>query len=562
MGKKTQEGKNVAFTGEYRNISIEKLNPSETNPRKHFEEKALQDLAASIREKGILEPLLVRHRPTEGPAKVDDYEIIAGERRYRAAKLAKQETLPCIIRELNDQQTIEVQIVENMHRADLSPLEEARGYKALHDNHGYDYDMLARKIGKSKTYIYSRLNLIKLPGKIQVAIDKGTLKTGWAEQLLRIPDEKGQVEVYEKILDDADNGWGITDIESLKDHIDSEYLLELKRAPFSTTATDLAPASVGACIICKNRTGADPDLFGEFSKRDCCQNKKCWDVKLAAHNEKLVAKFKSQGKEVLSGKEAEAKLKGIRYGSTYAKIDDMARNPVKGTKTWGEILKPLKKEVETVICIDSQGEVHQLVNTKSAIEALPKSMLMPTSPEDKPKTPEQLAKEKEEKKKAEQKQMAAEAAALETVNGIMDEAENIDLNSPVFLKVLLNLISDYGDLSEDLIELFPKHIKDLEKMRQISGEVRPWKPVKESECAAAKKALVLNFALYEMRYGNKGSYFTAHDAEVSPSLLAFLTPAEKKALETRIADNLKAMNGPADEDAGENKKKKKGGKAK
>ena len=149
-------------------------------PRRHFDEEALNELAASIRERGILEPLLVRPLPG-GP---NSYEIIAGERRWRAAQIAGLHEVPVMVRELTDREALEFGIIENVQREDLSPLEEGEGYKRLLEEFGHTQDALAKIVGKSRPHITNMLRLLNLPPEVRAMIAEGKLTAGHGRALI------------------------------------------------------------------------------------------------------------------------------------------------------------------------------------------------------------------------------------------------------------------------------------------------------------------------------------------------------------------------------------------
>ena len=151
-------------------------------PRRHFNDEALQELAASIRERGILEPLLVRPKPGAR----DTYEIIAGERRWRAAQIAGLHDVPVLVRELTDREAMEFGIIENVQREDLSPIEEAEGYKRLIEEFGHTQDALSKIVGKSRPHIANMLRLLSLPEEVRQMIAEGVLTTGHARALVPV----------------------------------------------------------------------------------------------------------------------------------------------------------------------------------------------------------------------------------------------------------------------------------------------------------------------------------------------------------------------------------------
>lgn len=186
-----------------RRVPIEFLRPSARNPRRAFAEADLEDLAASIRERGILQPIIVRNMP----GLVDVYEIIAGERRWRAAQRAGLHDVPVILVEADDRAALEIAIVENVQRADLNALEEAAGYDQLMSEFGYSQSDLAKVIGKSRSHVANTLRLVKLPEPVRVLLSGGQLSAGHARALLAVADPEAMAR---RILDE---GWTVRDIE-------------------------------------------------------------------------------------------------------------------------------------------------------------------------------------------------------------------------------------------------------------------------------------------------------------------------------------------------------------
>lgn len=160
-----------------RNVPIEHISRNSRNPRRSFDENELQDLASSIRQHGIVQPVVVR--PMAGR-----YEIIAGERRWRAAQLAGLVDIPVIIRDVDDRTALEIAIVENVQRSDLNPLEEALGYEQLIAQHGYTQNDLGEIIGKSRSHVANSLRLLKLPEPVRDMLSGGTLSAGHARALV------------------------------------------------------------------------------------------------------------------------------------------------------------------------------------------------------------------------------------------------------------------------------------------------------------------------------------------------------------------------------------------
>ena len=167
-----------------RRVPIEFLRPNPRNPRRIFADSDLDELAASIRERGIIQPILVR--TLRGQA--DAYEIIAGERRWRAAQRANMHEVPVVLLEVGDREALELAIIENVQRTDLDPLEEAAGYQALADEFGYSQDDIARIVGKSRPHVSNTVRLLKLPEPVKAYIHAGKLTAGHARMLLGQPN--------------------------------------------------------------------------------------------------------------------------------------------------------------------------------------------------------------------------------------------------------------------------------------------------------------------------------------------------------------------------------------
>jgi ParB family chromosome partitioning protein len=176
-------------------LDIDKLVPNPGQPRKNFDEGELQELAASIKEYGIIQPIIA--------AKADDgaYIIIAGERRTRAAKLAGLKTVPVIVREYTDQRRLEISLIENIQRSDLNPIDEAAAYKNLMDYTNLSQDELANRLGKNRSTVANALRLLKLPVEIQRSVEQGKVSSGHARALLSVNNRKAQDILYKDILE-------------------------------------------------------------------------------------------------------------------------------------------------------------------------------------------------------------------------------------------------------------------------------------------------------------------------------------------------------------------------
>src|SRR5262245_61681708 len=184
IGDVGDESAALERTRSQKRVPIEFLKANPRNPRRFFAEAELEELAASIRERGIIQPILVR----SARGAVDQYEIIAGERRWRAAQRAGLHDVPIVLLEVSDREALELAIIENVQRTDLNALEEANGYQALADEFKYSQDDIAKVVGKSRSHVANTLRLMKLPDTVQSYIRDGKLSAGHARALLGQPD--------------------------------------------------------------------------------------------------------------------------------------------------------------------------------------------------------------------------------------------------------------------------------------------------------------------------------------------------------------------------------------
>ena len=190
-------------------VKISKVEPNRTQPRKQFDEDALVELSESIKQFGILQPLMVSD-------KGDYYEIIAGERRWRAAKLAGLKEVPVIIKEFNDQQVVEISLIENIQREDLNPIEEAMAYKRLINEFKLKQDSIAERVSKSRTAVTNSLRLLKLDERVQQMLIDEMISAGHARAILAIPDKDKQASVAMKVFDEK---LSVRETEKLVKHI-------------------------------------------------------------------------------------------------------------------------------------------------------------------------------------------------------------------------------------------------------------------------------------------------------------------------------------------------------
>lgn len=339
-------------------VPIEKIHESQLNTRKNFGD--LTELTASVKAHGVLQPITVR--PRNG-----GFDVVFGARRLRAAKAAKLGELDVIVRELSDEEALELVLVENLQRADIHPLEEAEGYRQLHEVHKHAVEDIAAKVGKSKAYVYARLKLCELVPAVREACFKGKLPTSHALLIARIPNEKLQREALESIS----HGGAVDEplgYRAAADIIQRQFMLRLEGAPFALADAALVPEA-GACTTCPKRTGNQRELFSDVKSADVCTDPPCFAKKRDAAWADQALALEQQGHEVLSGPEAKKTVD--KYGhltqiarDRYVDLDEHDyRSP--GSKKIGELLGK-KHGLRITVARADDGRVRQLVDKKSA----------------------------------------------------------------------------------------------------------------------------------------------------------------------------------------------------
>jgi len=261
----------IANATEYRDLPLAMLTESSTNPRRIFEDNALKELAESIRTQGVLSPLLVR------PLQERGFEIVAGARRYRAAQMAESATVPVRIVNLTDAEALEAQLIENLQRRDVHPLEEANGFRALVnlEEPKYSIEQIAAKTGKSPVYVASRLRLTELVPVAVEAFYREEIGVGHALLLAKLQPGQQEQALAACFKEDWSAGGQkakriLLPVRNLHFWIESNILLILKLASFDKRDTQLVPAA-GGCVDCPKRTGHNKLLFSDMGKQDACK---------------------------------------------------------------------------------------------------------------------------------------------------------------------------------------------------------------------------------------------------------------------------------------------------
>lgn len=376
---------------------VEELVPSKTNPRKYFDEAKLEELAESIRQLGVAQPLVVRKL---APGK---YEIVAGERRWRAATRAKLKMVPVMLRVLTDDQVLEIQVVENLQRADVTPLEEAAGFRRMLDSGRYTADTLAEKLGKSRAYVFERLKLLKVCKAVRDDLEAGHISASVALEISRVPGEEAQEELLEMV--DCDR----LSVQEVKEEIERNFTRNLKKATWPLTDAELC-AKAGSCAACPKRSGNMPEATGS---PDICTDVECFASKLRAQSAKVLAKARSEGHPTMPPE----KWERIRYHRNHSKLDEVVHSDPK-KRTVRQLLEKVK-DFKPIVTIED-GKRVELVECEQWRDLAREHKLLPAGTlKDEPGEDEGQEKEREEARaKAESKRQGLEKILMGALDNI------------------------------------------------------------------------------------------------------------------------------------------------
>lgn len=278
----------ISNATEYRNVSLSLLQESTTNPRRIFEDAALKELAETIRSQGVLSPLLVR------PVTENGFEIVFGARRYRAAHMAEQETVPVRIKQMSDAEVIEAQLIENLQRRDVHPMEEAQGFRALLEleEPKYSIEQIAARTGKSGSYVAARLKLTELVPAVVEAFYKHEIGVGHALLLAKLQPAQQEQALLHCFREDWSTAGKdrriLLPVRNLQNWIEQNVMLILKDAPFNKRDPQLV-STAGSCADCPKRTGHNKLLFSDLGNADACTDPACFRAKVNAHVAKAVS---------------------------------------------------------------------------------------------------------------------------------------------------------------------------------------------------------------------------------------------------------------------------------
>lgn len=274
--------------------------PAQKERRAHFDKTKLEELAESIKGVGVLQPIVVRPSPFR-EVEEELFEVVAGERRVEASKLAGLQEILASIRELDDHQVAKIQLIENLQREDVHPIAEAEGYDELLKKHSYTIEQLAAEVGKSKAYVYARIKLLALDHTCRLAFYRGELNASTALLIARIPgpvQRQACIDITSPQYRDEPMSY-----REAAEHIQRKFMLRLGDAPFPTGDAELLPKA-GACGPCPKRTGNQPELFADIKGADVCIDPNCFKLKREAFAKAQIQEAKVSGQKVITGKEA------------------------------------------------------------------------------------------------------------------------------------------------------------------------------------------------------------------------------------------------------------------
>lgn len=529
-------------------VPLSSLRSSPTNPRKSFPEDGLQQLAASFAEHGILQPLLVR--PMGEKAKwngrewrdLEYLEVVAGERRLRAARIAGLDQVPAIVRHLTDAEVLEVQLIENDQREDVKPSEQVAAYARL-VGAGKTIDDVVAVTGKGIPFVRSILALAKLPANVLKAVDEGKLPRRTAELVARVPGDKARAECAAFVLAGDRHGYKTgkkphhwKDAETMTcrqatEFIAQHFQVELKQATFDRKALDLV-GGVGSCDECPKRAGNDPDAKAAGTRADVCLDPPCFHRKTEAHGQRVLAAAKEKGQQVLSARAAE---KVFSYGdhlahdSGYVDLEARCLTDTK-SRRFKQILKDVEPE-QVVVAIDPNGKVRELLKQDVASKSLraagigggAKSAVLS----------KQEAKWKAEQAKERKLEEARKAAAVkacglvaEAIEGECDRGTipGTDFMHPLVVALIEAVWNDASRLVAKRRELGKGDPREL--LQKAAGDLSNWQLfVLAAELLTAKRA-VFGFGDHHFHEKEDKEFWKAFD--IDPKKLVKEAQAEQK----------------------------------
>lgn len=452
-------------------LSLSELVRSKTN-RQIVEDEALLEMAATMKVYGVLQPLLVRRLPAERlqdtfedeATKHATHEIIAGERRFVAARIAGLCRVPVHIVAADNSNAVVMQLIENLHRADLNPLDEAHGIQLLVDAHSMTREAVADALRKSRSHVMESLRLLKICPEAIAALKAGTLNRSVALLVAQRPTPALQVEFTRKVLTGGPDG-GPLSYRSAKDLAQRNYMTDLTQAPFALDNAQLLP-KVGACTQCPKRTGANPELWDKAGA-DVCTDTACFADKKEAHYEALKADAHAKGRKIITGREARELMP--TEGATpkgYILLDKPKRGD---TEPMRQVLGQEVPQGKVVLIETPTGGVVEAVPVRAAGEALQAKGAAGKADKKAPQpTKDELQAEYQTRWRG-----AAIAQIIETLKN--DPPSSIDLPEEVAYHYILTEAREADEALVRMIFDLPERFTDteLEKAARKSASVSP-----------------------------------------------------------------------------------------
>jgi ParB/RepB/Spo0J family partition protein len=494
--------------------------------RARFSPEGLQELADSFRENDVLQPILVR--PT-GPQARAEYEIVAGERRWRAAEIAGLTHIPAVIREMTDEQALEAQVVENLQRDELLPLEEASAYRELMNLKGIAAEDVGDLVGKSRSWVYGRLKLLGLPEEARNALQAGELDASRALLVARIADPKRQAKALELATKKDWNGVDYRlSYRALRQELErtgataslAVAVFDQSDETYSRALTKRQRIDLPACGACPNRDG------------DVCTDVPCYEVKTEQHGERLVLQAQNEGRTVLIGEAAKAiapdQYRLVGYFDLADDCDHDDQDEDRPPRTYAELLAGATFET-TLLQDPKTKRIRQLVDIDTAAAILAEkhrielpAWMLPSSRRAMELENQQTQEENEAKRRKEQEEHDRELERRQRVFRAIAETKHGGLAREELVELAARLVRDNMDIEESLALVYdpipePGQLKDADLAKFIRlglvadivlstytppgalnamakrldidvARVRAGKPEKTTKPAAAKKA--------------------------------------------------------------------------
>ncbi|MBS4056544.1 MAG: ParB/RepB/Spo0J family partition protein [Bacteroidales bacterium] len=301
-------------------IKTNQLHESSLNPRKEFDQHGIDELAESIRQVGILQPIIARLNTTVIKKTIPIYEVICGSRRLSAAVIAGLTEVPVILRDLSDEEAFDLMITENLQRKDVSPLEEAVAYQSLISKGTYDVHSLSIRFGKSESYIRQRVKLNDLINEFKDLLRKEVINLSAALEIAKL-NQDNQIELYDDSYKNHEQAYGsLPSLKQLKRTIERDFMTDLSDAPFDIHDVTLGP--FGSCIGCQFNTASETLLFPDAPEQGRCINITCFKEKKNRHFEREIQRVQQEEPDVILG------APGYIYGEEEKRINEMKKQGV------------------------------------------------------------------------------------------------------------------------------------------------------------------------------------------------------------------------------------------